>query len=96
MCLKFKLDYENSFLPNELLLKAFDKITKAAGFYSFNLKKSTTEKLIMEDYAFNRPTKAKNANQIIFTKETFQIFPDLYTSNLNFRNTIKVNNLLAI
>ncbi|MFT5833256.1 MAG: dipeptidyl aminopeptidase/acylaminoacyl peptidase [Cognaticolwellia sp.] len=88
-----QLDYESSFLPNELLLKAFDKITKAAGFYSFNLKKSTTEKLIMEDYAFNRPTKAKNANQIIFTKETFQIFPDLYTSNLNFRNTIKVSDV---
>jgi dipeptidyl aminopeptidase/acylaminoacyl peptidase len=86
-----RLDDENPFLPNELLLSAFNKITKAGGFYSLNLKKSTTEKLIMENFAFDRPTKAKAANQIIFTKETFQIFPDLWTANLDFKNAKKIS-----
>jgi dipeptidyl aminopeptidase/acylaminoacyl peptidase len=86
-----RLDDENPFLPNELLLSAFNKETKAAGFYSLNLKKSTAKKLIMEDFAFNRPTKAKDTNQIIFTKETFQIFPDLWTANLDFKNAKKIS-----
>jgi dipeptidyl aminopeptidase/acylaminoacyl peptidase len=45
----------------------------------------------MEDFAFDRPTKAKDANQIIFTKETFQIFPDLWTANLDFKNAKKIS-----
>jgi dipeptidyl aminopeptidase/acylaminoacyl peptidase len=87
-----RLDSETPFLSNDLLLSAFNKETKAAGFYSLNIKKAGQEKpLIMDNYAFNRPIKAENRDQIIFTKETFQVFPDLWTANLNFENAVKIS-----
>lgn len=88
-----RLDYEKQYLPKELLLNAFDKNTKADGFYSLNVQKVNSEKaLLMGDYSFNRVAKAENADRITFTRESFQEFPDMWTTTLDFENPKKVSN----
>ena len=87
-----RLDSENQYLPKELLLNAFNKTTKADGFYSLNAEKANSEKaLLMGDYSFNRVTKAEKSDRITFTRESFQEYPDLWTTTLSFDNPTKVS-----
>ena len=86
-----KLDREEVVLPERMLLSAFDTRTKDDGFYSLSQKTAgEPEKLIMEAVNFSRPVKAKDADEVIFTKSTFKVFPDLYTSNLEFEEIQRV------
>lgn len=86
-----KLDKELQYLPELLMLSAFNKVNKDAGYYSLNLKKgSSLSKLIVESYRFTSPIKAKNAEEIIWKKQSFTVFPDLYVSNLKFENINKI------
>lgn len=88
-----KLDKELQQLPDLVLLSAFNTINKDAGFYSLDIsKQDSPKKLIMESYNFNIPVKAKHAKKLLWTKQSFQLFPDLYLSNSNFNNEIKITN----
>jgi dipeptidyl aminopeptidase/acylaminoacyl peptidase len=52
--------------------------TKADGYYSMKLKRpEKPEKLLGGKYRLNKPVKAKDEDGYVFTKETFQQFPDL-------------------
>ena len=87
-----RMDYENQAINSDMLLNAFNKATKADGFYSLNARKAFSEKqLLTGDYNFGRPIKAKEANQIIYTRESFQEFPNLWTTTLDFKNPTKVS-----
>lgn len=88
-----KLDKDLKYLPENMMLSAFDFSTKDDGFYSFTLKKiGSQQKLIFDGYDFTRPQKAKNAEQIIWKKQSFTHYPELFTSNLSFQNVIKISN----
>ncbi len=86
-----KLDREEKNLPAVLLLSAFNEKNKDAGFYSLNLKNNDLQKLIMEKAWFNHPLKAKQAERLIWRKESFIDYPDLYTSDLKFKNAQKIS-----
>ncbi len=87
-----KLDKEAQTLPDKMLLSAFQLKNKKAGFYALNLKNRKPAKLVLDDYAYNHPLKAKKAPEIIWRKESFRLYPDLYVSNLRFSNVRKVSN----
>ena len=71
----------------DLVLSAFDLDSKAAGFYRDRVAGNREpQRIIMEPRRFGTPQKAKNADVLIFTRESFQVFPDLWTSDLNFEN----------
>lgn len=87
-----KLDDDKPYLPDELLLEAFDKSTKAAGFYSLNARQPNSEKVLLSgDYKYGRVIKSESANRITFTRESFREFPDLWTTTLTFENPTKVS-----
>jgi dipeptidyl aminopeptidase/acylaminoacyl peptidase len=88
-----KLDQEIRFIdPNqELLLSAFNESTKAAGYYKLSLKDGKLTKLLMENYRFGGIVKAKQANQILFTRESFREFPDVWTADLNLSAPKKIS-----
>lgn len=65
-----------------MLLSAFGQWTKKAGFY--NLNRGRLTELVYEDKVFGNPTKAKNADSVVYTVETFREFADYYVSGLNF------------
>lgn len=87
-----RLDPEERFIDpeKELLLSAFDETTKASGYYSLSLKTNKLRKLIMSDHRYQSVTKAKNADRILYTRESFTEFPDVWTAGLDFSSPRKL------
>jgi dipeptidyl aminopeptidase/acylaminoacyl peptidase len=88
-----KSDVEERFIdPNkEMLLSAFNEITKASGYYKLSLSSGTLTKLMMDNYRFSGVVKAKNANQLLFNRESFREFPDVWTSDVHFSSVKKIS-----
>jgi dipeptidyl aminopeptidase/acylaminoacyl peptidase len=88
------LDPEEKVVPTNrpLLLAATDDRTRATGFYRANFTGAAApEKMVMLDKAFGTPTKAKNADTVVFTLSRFEEFPDLWVSDTSFKNMRKVS-----
>ncbi|MBI9037882.1 MAG: S9 family peptidase [Bacteroidales bacterium] len=88
-----KLDKEALFVDEDnVLLSAFNEITKQSGFFRINFNsKENPQLLIFEDYNFNTPQKAENSDKIIWNKSTFIEYPELWVSNLNFGDAKKIS-----
>lgn len=88
-----KLDPEERFIDpsKELLLSAFNETTKAAGYYKLSLKDGKLTKLVLDNYRFGGTVKAKLANQLLFTRESFREFPDVWTADLNLAASKKIS-----
>ena len=89
-----KLDTEERFIDpeKELLLSAFNETTKASGYYKLSLKDGKLTKLLLDSYRFGGTVKAKNANQLLFTRESFREFPDVWTTDFNFTSIKRLSN----
>jgi dipeptidyl aminopeptidase/acylaminoacyl peptidase len=62
-----------------LMLHAFSEETKASGFYRDRLDaKQLPEKIVMGDFAYGNPVRARNADVYMLTKSTFIDFPNLW------------------
>lgn len=67
-----------------ILLKSFNEINQKAGLVYLNVLKNNSLTTIMEgDFAMGLLAKAKNATQLVYSKETFKASPDLYVRNGN-------------
>ncbi len=78
---------QTSINPNEdLTLFFYDDATGASGYASLNLKEKELKELIKSDHRYNKPIKAKNADVLIFRKESFKEYPNLETTNSKFEN----------
>ncbi len=89
-----RLDNEERFFKADqlLLLSVFDETTKQSGYYNLNLKDNNKQKLLMDNYRFSSfVSKAKEANTLLFTKQSFQDFPDLHLTDLTFKNIRKIS-----
>lgn len=63
-----------------LLLRAVDTLTKASGYWQARLAGETPlEKLVMGDANYAGVQKARDADQLLFTRSTYREFPDLWT-----------------
>jgi dipeptidyl aminopeptidase/acylaminoacyl peptidase len=81
-----KLDKDLRILPGKLLLDAFNTVNKDNGFYTVEPgKKETPHRLIMERFDFSNPIKARKAEKLIWSKQAFIEFPDLYISDSHFK-----------
>ena len=87
------LDPEQHYIDDEVLLYAFNDKTKSTGYWKADADKSEVpEKLVMQDFRFNRPEKAKDAEKLIWRKQNFQQYPELWVSNMEMGNPIKLTN----
>jgi dipeptidyl aminopeptidase/acylaminoacyl peptidase len=88
-----KLDREERFIKadREIILTAFDETTKASGFYSLSLKNGKLTKLLMTDHAYGGLQKAELADQVLYTRESFREFSDLWTANTSFSSPKKIS-----
>lgn len=85
-----KLDKELQYVPENMLLSAFQTQNKKAGFYS--LQNGKMQALLLDDFAFSHPVKAKNTDDILWRKQSFQLYPDVYLSKLDFQHPRKISN----
>ncbi len=75
-------DTQRSLDPKgSILLSIFEESTKKGGYAWLNLSNNALTQLQLGAYSFaNRPLKAKSAERWVFTRENFQVFPDLLYS----------------
>lgn len=88
-----RLDLEERFLDpsKDLILSVFNEDTKTSGYAKFSLRDKKLTRLISADARFGGLTKAKRADQLMFTRETFREFPDVWVSDMNFSAPKKVS-----
>jgi dipeptidyl aminopeptidase/acylaminoacyl peptidase len=87
-----RLDSEEMYIDTSrpLLLSAYGERTKKAGYFRLE-PDDNLEELVYDDVMFGRRlTKAKKADKILYTRETFVDFPDYYVSDSRFQDTVKV------
>jgi dipeptidyl aminopeptidase/acylaminoacyl peptidase len=77
-------------LTKPITLSAYGEYTKKAGFYE--LVDGELRELVYEDASFGTPTKAANADRLLYTRQTFTEFPDLYVSGARFAGPRKITN----
>jgi dipeptidyl aminopeptidase/acylaminoacyl peptidase len=83
---------ESKTLPQTaLLLSATNLQNRATGFYQLPLNGGEPRKLIYGDKLFGGVIKAKNADAILYTEQSFVEFPDLWASDLNLQQAKKIS-----
>lgn len=88
------LDRERKFIDEKyLLLRSFNEETKQAGFYKIDAaaKSILPIKLVEGDFKYTFLQKAKNTDKILFTRQSFKEYPDLWTGDINFYKSEKLS-----
>lgn len=88
-----QLDKEARFidLGKPQLLKGFNETTKGYGFYNARLSAPAAPKtLLAGNYMLRSVNKAKNTDDVIYTMETFQQYPDIHYSTLAFKKSVQL------
>lgn len=78
-------------LTKPLLLSAYGDKTKKSGYYEVRAGKKPRV-LRYEDKMIGRVTKAKDADKLIYTEQTFVDYPDYWTSDVSFKKPKKITN----
>jgi dienelactone hydrolase len=76
-------------LTRALTLSSYGMWDKKSGYWTLEPGKAPRA-LIHEDRMVGQVSKAENADRVIFTKQTFQEFPDYWASNTAFQAPKKV------
>lgn len=86
---------EKGINPSEpVYLSAHNEITREDGYFKTNWKgKKEPQQLIYGKYQLNRPIRAKNSDVFVFTRETFEEFPNLVAAGKNFKNPLKISDV---
>ncbi len=75
-----------------LLVSAFNKTNKQGGFYTVSINKASDPiKLVMEDFDYSTPIKAKGSAAMIWQKSSVTEFPDLWYSENLFADPTKIS-----
>lgn len=84
----------------EMMLSAFNEKSKASGYYVIQAEgtdndagQSRLHALIMLDESIGRLSKAKDANDVMFTRSTFRRSPDLWTSTQEFKKINRISDI---
>ncbi len=79
-------------LQKTYLMVGFNERTKGYGYYETRLDRPGVPKVLMAgNYMLGTPIKARKADRVIFTQETFERFPDIHISNLAFEKPLKIS-----
>ena len=83
-------DKESIATDEELLLSAYHNHEKNYGFYRAQPEKAGVKKLLEEEKKFSFLSKAKEAEVLLYTRESYREFPDLWISGMNFQAPEKI------
>tara|TARA_R110000868_G_scaffold37111_5_gene131403 strand:- start:31043 stop:33787 length:2745 start_codon:yes stop_codon:yes gene_type:complete len=89
------LGEDDNFGKNEeLLLTSYHDLQKNFGFYSAQVGKSEIKRLLEEDKKFTFIAKAKDSDQILYKREAYDEFPNLWVAdNWKFGSTDQISSL---
>ena len=67
------------------LIRLFDERDKSSGYGLYNPEDGTVDERLMDDVSYSaRVMQAENSDEILYTKESFSMFPDLQLNTLMF------------
>lgn len=89
-----RLDIEERFIDpaKDLILSTFHEGTKASGYSKFSLRDGKLTRQVQADVRFGGLSKAKRADKLMLTRETFREFPDVWVSDMSFGSMKKLTN----
>ena len=83
--------YENN---EDLLLTSYHDMNKNFGFYSAKANHSGVKRLLEEDKKFTFVDKAEKANTVLYKREAYDEFPNIWVANnWQFKRTEKLTHL---
>ncbi len=87
-----RLDPDQRFFKfgERLLLSAYHNKKKFTGLYATTLGTPGVEKLAEEPKRFTVLSKAKSSDRIIYTRESYTEFPDVWISDADFKSRRKI------
>lgn len=91
---RIDLEPEEPAIPRgePLLLASFDYETKASGFHRDKVSgEEPPEELLFGDRRHGFEAKADDAERVLYTRETFREFPDLWTADLSMRDGTRLS-----
>ncbi len=82
------LDKEVRFMDTnkKWLFTTFNETDKSGGYAEFNPKNKTLKTLLKGPFRYRIPIKAQLDDALIYTRESFEEFPDIRYSDLSFKN----------
>jgi len=88
-------DWGEAYTNNEdLLLNSYHDMNKNFGFYSAKANRSGVSRLLEEDKKFTFVEKAEDANTVLYKREAYDEFPNIWVANnWQFKRTNKLTNL---
>lgn len=84
-------DSVNIGLDEKLLVKGINETSWQESFISGTINNGLTENVITLDNKFVSLTKAKKSDRVVFQKSSYTEFPDVWKSDLAFRNIKKLS-----
>tara|TARA_R110000868_G_scaffold4211_9_gene26542 strand:- start:7090 stop:9885 length:2796 start_codon:yes stop_codon:yes gene_type:complete len=90
-----KTDKEERFLNvnSDWLLHTFHEKTKEEGFVTYTAKKAQLIPLTAGSYRYSNPTKAALVDKLLYTKQSFQEFPNLIVADNNLKNSVIISDV---
>ncbi|MEG1543562.1 MAG: prolyl oligopeptidase family serine peptidase [Tannerellaceae bacterium] len=78
-------------LSQPQLLNGFNETSKGSGYYSAHLNApKAPEVLISGNFLLKKPIKAKQADALIYTAETFEQYPDIRLTTGSFKQSVQL------
>jgi dipeptidyl aminopeptidase/acylaminoacyl peptidase len=90
------LDREEQYIDPDkpLLLHVFDESTKASGYAHLDLRTGELKELVSGDLSYTRRViKARDADVLVYTAESFQQFPDLQVTTDWFTGSTTISDV---
>ena len=77
------------------ILSTFNEATKYGGFASYHPEDEEIQQLITGPYLFGKLQLAQQdkKNRLLYTRQSFEEFPNLWSSNLSFKSPKQVTNI---
>lgn len=88
------LDDEARFISSEekWMLTTFNHANKYSGYYEWNPRSERGRELVTGPYRYGRPVKAQADDHFMFTRQSFEEFPDIHYADMGFRDVVKISN----
>ncbi len=83
-----KLDSENRYIEDsgKMLMTTFNEITKNSGYFEYNYRNKTGKELKDGPYRYSTPIKARLTDNVIFSRQSFEEYPNIRISDLSFKS----------
>jgi len=78
----------------DMLLRTTNEETMAGGYYQDRVNgKKPPKKLIMDNKSFGYPSKAEKSDRLLYSRSSFDEYPDLWVSDMDFKKPQKITDL---